>query len=81
MLNPIFTTPYIRNLNTIFYSVAYQLRDAMKGQVGSRKKSMDIVQPLAQVGLELIGQAGVGHNFGSLQGRTDGYIKAIKDLV
>jgi len=81
LLNPIFTTPYIRNLNPTFYAVAYQLRDAMKRQIGSLKASIDMVPPLARVGLELIGQAGMGHNFGSLQGGTDGYIKALKELM
>jgi len=80
MLNPIFTAPYIRDLNPVFYGVAYQLRDILRAKVGSRKESVNLLQPLTQVALELIGQAGLGHDFGSLQGRSDGYVKASKDF-
>ena len=81
MLNPIFTIPYIRDLNPVFYAVSYQLRDLLKAAIGPRKESINMVHPLAQVALELIGQAGFGHNFGSLQGRSDGYLNASKELL
>jgi len=81
MLNPIFTAPYIRDLNPVFYEVAHQLRDVLKTKISSQKESVNMVQPLAQVALELIGQAGLGHNFGSLEGRSDRYVEASKELL
>jgi len=81
MLNPIFAAPYVRDLNPVFYGVAYQLRDVLKNKINLRSESVNMVQPLAQVALELIGQAGLGHDFGSLQGRSDGYVKASKEFL
>ena len=81
MLNPIFTVPYIRHLTPVFYAVAYQLRDTMRIQIGLPSRVINIREPLTQVAVELIGQAGLGYNFGSLQGESHVYIKASKDIL
>jgi len=81
MLNPIFTAPYIRNLTSVFYEVSYQLRDTMKSQLNhSPNMLMDVLAPLAQVSLEIVGQAGLGHNFDSLKGRSEDYVQAAKEV-
>ena len=81
MLNPIFTAPYIRNLTSVFYEVSYQLCNTMKSQLNhSPNTLMDILTPLAQFSLEIIGQAGLGHGFGSLNGRSEDYVQAAKEI-
>jgi len=81
MLNPIFTTPYIRHLTPVFYAVAHQLRDTMQMRTGTLTQLVDMTELLAQVALELIGQAGMGHHFGSLQGGSNEFVKASKDMM
>ena len=81
MLNPIFTAPYIRHLTPVLYTVAYQLRDAIRSQIGSSRQVVDMTKPLSQAALELMGQAGLGSNFGSLQGQPHIFAKASKDIL
>jgi len=81
MLNPIFAAPYLRKLTPILYAVAYQLRDVVKFQIHLQGESVNMLNPLAQAALELIGQAGLGHTFGALQGQSDTYVKAAEEIM
>jgi hypothetical protein len=44
-------------------------------------QEIDIVQWMRQTALELIGQAGLGHSFGTFEGRDDDYGQTIKELA
>jgi hypothetical protein len=81
MLNPIFTSPYLREMTPVFHGVAYQLRDAIRTQLDGGKGTVDVVSWLGRAAMELIGRAGLGESFSALEGTEDGYVKTVKELM
>jgi len=81
MLNPVFATSHLAELMPVFYTVSYQLRDALLSDVQANKSSVDVIHWLTRVALELVGEAGLGHSFGALQGQFEDYVTASKDIT
>jgi cytochrome P450 len=81
MLEPIFSTPYIRALMPVFYMSGYQLRDAIRNEIHDKPKTVNIMHWLARAALEIMGQAGLGRDLGALEGRFETYVKAAKDIT
>ena len=58
-----------------------QLQDLLQKELGSETKEIDVLEYVGRLAVELIAQAGLGHSFGALEGKDDGYSLAIKSLV
>jgi hypothetical protein len=42
---------------------------------------INVVQWASKLALEIIGQAGLGYSFGTLEGRNDEFLKALKQWL
>ncbi|KAB5588325.1 Cytochrome P450 [Ceratobasidium theobromae] len=84
MLNPVFTPKHMKSLNafkvTTFTAVAQNMKAAiMKDLDGAPLKEIDMLEWCSATALELIGQAGLGHSFGTLHGQESAFIRAAKN--
>ncbi|KAI0270655.1 cytochrome P450 [Gloeopeniophorella convolvens] len=81
MLNPVFSTKHMRHLMPVFHQLTKQLRANIMSEVQAGPRNVDMLDHLGAVALELIGQGGLGHVFGSLEGKEGALAKAIKEYV
>ncbi|KAI0247110.1 cytochrome P450 [Lactifluus subvellereus] len=81
LLNPVFNVKHMRHMIPIFHTVARQLREKLGSMLSSGPQEINIVDWMGKVTLELIGQAGLGYSFGTLEGRNDQYCNAIKEFM
>ena len=44
-------------------------------------EEIDIADVMGKLALELIGQAGLGYSFGTLEGRDDEFCRAVREWV
>jgi hypothetical protein len=58
-----------------------QLREKFESMLSSGPQEINIADWMGKVALELIGQAGLGYSFGTLEGRNDQFCDALKELV
>ncbi|KAF8206530.1 cytochrome P450 [Mycena galopus ATCC 62051] len=81
MLNPVFSAAHLRQMVPIFFGVGKKLRAALESRVQDGPKEIDVLLWMTRTALELVGQAGLGHSFDSLD--TDEippYITSVKQL-
>ncbi|KAF8264769.1 cytochrome P450 [Lactarius quietus] len=78
LLNPVFSINHMRHMTPIFHRVARQLREKLELIVENGAQEINIADWMGKFALELIGQAGLGYSFGTLDGRNDEYCKALK---
>nr|AVI01413.1 steroid 2-beta-hydroxylase [Thanatephorus cucumeris]QDJ74244.1 cytochrome P450-4 [Thanatephorus cucumeris] len=82
MLNPVFTSKHMRSLVPIFESIAQNMKRSMIKEIGGVPgKEIDMLKWCGATALELIGQAGLGHTFGVLEGADSAYSRAVKDFL
>ncbi|KAI9458420.1 cytochrome P450 [Lactarius psammicola] len=81
LLNPAFNVNHMRHMTPIFHRVARQLRQNLESIVANGRKEINIADWTGKFALELIGQAGLGYSFGTLEDRNDEYCKAIEEWV
>ncbi|CCO30018.1 Cytochrome P450 3A9 [Rhizoctonia solani AG-1 IB] len=82
MLNPVFTSKHMKSLVTIFDTIAQNMRSSIIEDIGGgQRKEIDMLRWCSATALELIGQAGIGHTFGALEGDDSAYSLAIKDFL
>lgn len=91
LLNPSFAPSHIRRMAPLMRDISSQLRDVVVEEVsqaqdagsgkGSHVCELDIAEYLGRAAIEFIGQAGFGHTFRALEGGSDGYVHAVKDIV
>jgi len=65
LMDPIFSAARIAKLTPLFYQIAYQLQSSLANEVPSTGCTVDILDSLTRVALELIAQGGLGHTFNS----------------
>ena len=58
-----------------------QLREKFESMLTSGPQEINIADWMGKVALELIGQAGLGYSFGTLEGRNDQFCNAIKEYM
>ncbi len=58
-----------------------QLRDNLLSIVSNGSKEINVADWMGKLALELLGQAGLGYSFGTLEGRNDEYCGALKEWV
>ncbi|KAH9994081.1 cytochrome P450 [Russula compacta] len=80
LLNPVFNINHMRYMIPIFYGVVGQLRGKLELMVESGPQEINIAEWMGKVALELIGQAGLGYSFGTLDGRNDKFYHSIKEF-
>ncbi|KZV67344.1 cytochrome P450 [Peniophora sp. CONT] len=88
-LNPAFSPTQIRRLAPLMSSIASQLRDiivsdvtaGIQGGGNSRTREIDMAEWLGRAAVEILGQAGFGQTFHTLEGDGDKYVHAVKDLI
>jgi hypothetical protein len=80
-MNPIFTIPYLRDTTPMFHDVAYRLRDALEATIEDQGSTIEMMSWIRRAALDLIGQAGLGHAFRSIEGEADRYLTAAKQLM
>ncbi|KAJ7274475.1 cytochrome P450 [Mycena haematopus] len=81
MLNPIFSAAHLRQMVPVFFGVGKRLRAALEIRVQHGPKEVDVLLWMTRTALELVGQAGLGYSFDTLE--TDEippYIKSIKQM-
>ncbi|KAF7330498.1 hypothetical protein MVEN_02489200 [Mycena venus] len=81
MLNPVFSAAHLRQMVPIFFGVGKRLRAALESRVQRGPQEIDVLLWMTRTALELVGQAGLGHSFDTLD--TDeipSYIKSVKQL-
>ncbi|KAI0247114.1 cytochrome P450, partial [Lactifluus subvellereus] len=81
LLNPVFNVKHMRYMIPIFHTVVRQLREKLDSTLSSGPQEINIVGWMGKVALELIGQAGLGYSFGTLEGRNDQFYNAIKEFA
>jgi len=65
----------------IFHAVARQFREKFESILSSGPQEINIVDWMGKLALELIGQAGLGYSFGTLEGRNNQFCNAIKEYI
>ncbi|CCO30009.1 hypothetical protein BN14_04033 [Rhizoctonia solani AG-1 IB] len=81
MLNPVFTAKHMKSLVAVFNAIAQDMKRSMIQDIGSAPgKEIDMLKWCSATALELVGQAGLGHRFGVLEGVESPYSIAIKDF-
>ncbi|CAE6414136.1 unnamed protein product [Rhizoctonia solani] len=82
MLNPVFTAKHMKSLVSVFDVIAQNMKDSIIKDIGGVPgKEIDMLQWCSATALELIGQAGLGHTFGVLEGGDSEYSHAVKDFL
>nr|AVZ23833.1 cytochrome P450 [Thanatephorus cucumeris] len=73
IMNPSFNTPHIRNLVPIFWSKANQLRDIWLERLRDKTdgETIDVLLGTTCATLDIIGIAGFGYEFHSLEGKDE----------
>ncbi|KAI9458422.1 cytochrome P450 [Lactarius psammicola] len=81
LLNPVFNVNHMRHMTPIFHQVARQLRENLDSIVANGGQEINIADWMGKFSLELIGEAGLGYSFGTLEGRNDEYCRALKEWL
>lgn len=84
LLNPVFTTKFLRELMPIFLDVARHTSQGIRNDLANGKGSdgeVDIFSWATAAALELVGEAGLGYSFNSFTGERSEYNIAIKSVV
>ncbi|KAI0258946.1 cytochrome P450 [Gloeopeniophorella convolvens] len=81
LLNPVFHNNHMRYMISIFHRVTRQLHETLKPIVKDGPKEVNVIEWMGRLSLEMIGQAGLGYNFGTLDGRNDEFRNALKEYV
>jgi hypothetical protein len=58
----------------------WQLRENFDSRVANGSQEINIAEWMGKVSIELIGQAGLGYSFGTLEGRNDRFYQALKEF-
>ncbi|KAI0270680.1 cytochrome P450 [Gloeopeniophorella convolvens] len=77
ILNPVFHINHMRHMIPTFHNVTHQLHGILKSMAEDGPQEVNIVEWMSRLALELVGQAGLGYNFGTLDGRNDEYCRAV----
>ncbi|KAI9443764.1 cytochrome P450 [Lactarius psammicola] len=85
LLNPAFNVNHMRYMTPIFHRVTNQvlaeLRENLQAIVSNGPEEINVADWMGRLALELIGQAGLGYSFGTLEGRDDEYCRAFKEWI
>jgi cytochrome P450 len=79
LLNPAFNVNHMRHMTPIFHRVTKQLRDNLWSFVSNGSEEINVADWMGKLALELIGQAGLGYSFGTLEGRDDEFCRALRE--
>ncbi|CAE6499210.1 unnamed protein product, partial [Rhizoctonia solani] len=66
------------------HKIQRKLTEAIKSEVqvnGRNSEVIDVFKWVHLVSLEIIGQAGIGHSFGILEGKIPDYLDASRDML
>nr|AVZ23863.1 cytochrome P450 [Thanatephorus cucumeris] len=83
LMNPAFSPKHMRDLVPTIGAIASRLEDVFRSQVqeaGQPSTTIDVYHWCHCVGLEMIGQAAMGHSFRLMEGEEPPYIKAAGQL-
>ncbi|KAI0270682.1 cytochrome P450 [Gloeopeniophorella convolvens] len=81
MLNPVFSINHMRYMIPIFRRITNELAEILSSTVKGGPQEINIVDWLGRLAFELVGQAGLGYSFGSLEDRDDKFYRAIKEYM
>ncbi|KAK7466274.1 hypothetical protein VKT23_005002 [Stygiomarasmius scandens] len=84
-LNPVFSIAHMRNMLPIFYDVVHKLENGLsrKFENGTESTEIELLSWMSRTALELIGQAGLGYSFDTLEDDAGAhpYTGILKQLV
>ncbi|KAI0651533.1 cytochrome P450 [Trametes meyenii] len=93
MLNPVFSTKHLREMQPLFYEIVHKTRDAIMSRaraspvaVSSEKGAspvveLDVLSWMGRTTLEVLGQASLGYSFDPLtEDVADDFANAVKDF-
>ncbi|THU76568.1 cytochrome P450 [Dendrothele bispora CBS 962.96] len=86
-LNPVFSIAHMRDMLPIFYDVVHNLErgltQILDSESGIESQEIEMLSWMSRTALELIGQAGLGYSFDTLEDDTvtHPYIPTIKQLM
>ncbi|KAG6847206.1 hypothetical protein H0H93_009509 [Arthromyces matolae] len=66
MLNPVFSTAYMRNMVPVFSDIARRIENAIKQKLVNGAQEVDLLHWMGRAALEMIGQSGFGYSFDPL---------------
>ncbi|KAF5319267.1 hypothetical protein D9619_008300 [Psilocybe cf. subviscida] len=83
MLNPVFSNAHMRDMVPMFYDVTRKLQQLIAKKFENKRQEVDLASFMTRAALELIGQAGIGHSFDTLEENepTHPYAKAAVGLI
>jgi len=74
---------YLRRISAgpCLSKLCWQLQEKFESIVANGPQEIDIVEWMRMTALELIGQAGLGYSFGTLEGRNDKFNQTLKEFA
>jgi cytochrome P450 len=81
LLNPAFGVNHMRHMTPIFNRLAKQFREKLWSTVSNGPEEINVADWMGKVALELIGQAGLGYSFGTLEGKENDFCRALKEWI
>ncbi|THH05492.1 hypothetical protein EW146_g9889 [Bondarzewia mesenterica] len=82
LLSPVFSNGHMRHLMPIFYQITQQLRETLIAKVEDGPKEVDMMDWMTRAALELVGQAGLGYSFDTLDDKVENtYANATKNFL
>ncbi|KAG6814475.1 hypothetical protein H0H93_012909, partial [Arthromyces matolae] len=82
MLNPVFSTAYMRNMVPVFSDIARKIENAIKPKLVNGAQEVDLLHWMGRAALEMIGQSGFGYSFDPLveDARPHSFCEAAKSF-
>ncbi|KAI0029932.1 cytochrome P450 [Vararia minispora EC-137] len=71
LMNPAFSVTHMRRMLPLFQSLTAQMIERIHEEIKGQAQETDMSNYIGRLALELIAQAGFGHSFGALDGRSD----------
>ncbi|KAI9440829.1 cytochrome P450 [Lactarius indigo] len=81
LLNPLFNVNHMRYMIPTFHRVTRKLCGNLESIVSDGPQEINIADWIGRFALELIGEAGLGYSFGTLEGRNDEYCRALNEWM
>ncbi|TDL16039.1 cytochrome P450 [Rickenella mellea] len=82
MLNPVFSAKHMRSLTPLVFNITKELCDALAKKASGADATVNMLDWMSRVSLELVGQAGMGYSFEVFDEQAQNeYAYCVRELV